>query len=99
MNTAKLHKKERKAKNIFPFHSFLCIFGFAEVGWHSGKCKFICFSSRFKKALWLRRSCFALGKMQIHLLFLSFQKGTLAAPKLLCTRENANSFAFPLVFV
>ena len=81
MNTAKLHKKERKAKNIFPFHSFFRNFGFAEVGWHSGKCKFICFSSR------------------IHLLFLSFQKGTLAAPKLLCTRENANSFAFPLVFV
>ena len=62
MNTAKLHKKERKAKNIFPFHSFFRNFGFAEVGWHSGKCKFICFSSRSKKALWLRLSCFALGK-------------------------------------
>ena len=44
-------------------------------------------------------STMAPGKAKIHLLFLSFQKGTLAAPKLLCTRENANSFAFPLVFV
>ena len=59
MNTAKLHKKERKAKNMVPFHSFFrnfgFDFGFAEVGWHSGKCKFICFSSRF---------CVTLQKMK-----------------------------------
>ena len=42
-------------------------------------------------------STMAPGKAKIHLLFLSFQKGTLAAPKLDGTRENANSFAFPLV--